>query len=144
MTPLRQRMLDAMTVRGLAERTKECYTDAVARMARHYHRSPDLLSPPEIEAYLLHLVKDRKLSYSSVNHAASASRFLFETVLGRASDIVHLRPPMARVPEAARVARAPRGHAPVCLLLASGLPNRVANHLCGRSAYLRSLRTARG
>ncbi|WP_413860279.1 hypothetical protein [Candidatus Aalborgicola defluviihabitans] len=29
-------------------------------MARHYHRSPDLLSPPEIEAYLLHLVKDRK------------------------------------------------------------------------------------
>ena len=35
MTPLRQRMLDAMTVRGLAERTKECYTDAVARLARH-------------------------------------------------------------------------------------------------------------
>lgn len=97
MTPLRQRMLDAMTVRGLAPRTQECYTDAVARMARHYHRSPDLLSPPEVEAWLLHLVKDRKLSYSSVNHAASASRFLFETVLGRPSDIAHLRPPMARV-----------------------------------------------
>ena len=94
MTPLRQRMLDAMTVRGLAERTKECYVDAVARLARHYHRSPEQLSPPEIEAYLLHLVKDRKLSYSSVNHAASASRFLFETVLGRASDVAHLRPPM--------------------------------------------------
>ncbi len=98
MTPLRQRMLDAMTVRGLAERTQECYTDAVARMARHYHRSPDLLSPTEVEAYLLHLVKDRKLSYSSVNHAASASRFLFETVLGRKTD-EHLRPPMARVPQ---------------------------------------------
>lgn len=97
MTPLRQRMLDAMTVRGLAPRTQECYTDAVARMARHYHRSPDLLSPPEVEAWLLYLVKDRKLSYSSVNHAASASRFLFETVLGRPSDIAHLRPPMARV-----------------------------------------------
>lgn len=99
MTPLRQRMLDAMTVRGLADRTKECYADAIAQMARHYHRSPDLLSPPEVEAYLLHLVKDRKLSYSSVNHAASASRFLFETVLGRPSDIAHLRPPMARVPQ---------------------------------------------
>ena len=98
MTPLRQRMLDAMTVRGLAERTQECYADAVARMARHYHRSPDLLSPAEVEAYLLHLVKDRKLSYSSVNHAASASRFLFETVLGRKSD-EHLRPPMAKVPQ---------------------------------------------
>lgn len=95
MTPLRQRMLDAMTVRGLAERTKECYTEAMARMARHYGRSPELLNPQEVEAYLLHLVKDRKLSYSSVNHAASASRFLFETVLGRKCD--ELRPPMARV-----------------------------------------------
>ncbi|WP_413890354.1 site-specific integrase [Candidatus Aalborgicola defluviihabitans] len=78
-------------------------------MARHYHRSPDLLSPPEIEAYLLHLVKDRKLSYSSVNHAASASRFLFETVLGRASGIVHLRPPMARVPQSIRSCSRARG-----------------------------------
>jgi site-specific recombinase XerD len=92
-------MLDAMTVRGLAERTKECYVEAVARLARHYHRSPDLLNPAEVEAYLLHLVKDRKLSYSSVNHAASASRFLFETVLGRPTDIAHLRPPMAKMPQ---------------------------------------------
>jgi integrase/recombinase XerD len=99
MTPLRQRMLDAMTVRGLAQRTQECYVEAVARLARHYHRSPELLSPAEVEAYLLHLVKDRKLSYSSVNHAASASRFLFEIVLGRPSDIAHLRPPMAKVPQ---------------------------------------------
>lgn len=97
MTPLRQRMLDAMTVRGLAERTQECYSGAIARMALHYHRSPDLLSAAEIEAYLLYLVKDRKLSYSSVNHVASASRFLFETVLLRKGDCV--RPPMARVPQ---------------------------------------------
>ena len=97
MTPLRQRMLDAMTVRGLAERTKECYVEAIARMARHYHRSPELLSAQEVEAYLLHLVKDRKLSYSSVNHTASACRFLFETVLHRPAD--GLRPPMARVPQ---------------------------------------------
>jgi hypothetical protein len=34
-----------MTVRGLAERTQECYAEAVSRMARHYRRSPDLLSP---------------------------------------------------------------------------------------------------
>ena len=98
MTPLRQRMLDAMTVRGLSERTKECYVDAAARLARYYHRSPELLSAPEIEAYLLHLVKDRKLSYSSVNHVSSTSRFLFEKVLGRPADMAHLRPPMARVP----------------------------------------------
>ena len=99
MTELRQRMINAMLVRGLSARTQECYVEAVARLARHYHRSPELLSAPEIEAYLLHLVKDRKLSYSSVNHAASASRFLLEKVLGRPADIAHLRPPMARVPQ---------------------------------------------
>jgi integrase/recombinase XerD len=64
-------------VRGLAPRTQ-----AIGRMARHYHRSPDWLSPQEVQAYLqaylLHLVKDRKLSCSSVHHTASASRFLFE------------------------------------------------------------------
>ena len=73
MTPLRRRMLDAMIVRGLSERTQECYVEAVARMARYFNRSPELLSSAEIEAYFLHLIKDRHLSYSSVNHAASAN-----------------------------------------------------------------------
>ena len=98
MTELRQRMMDAMLVRGLSVRTQECYVEAVARMARHYHKSPALLSPAQVEAYMLHLVKDRKLSYSSVNHAASASRFLFEKVLGRSTEAA-LRPPMAKVPQ---------------------------------------------
>ena len=44
MTPLRQRMLDAMTVRSLAERTNECYTEAVARLAPPT-RSPEFLFP---------------------------------------------------------------------------------------------------
>jgi site-specific recombinase XerD len=100
MSPLRQRMTDAMTVRGLSARTIECYTDSIARLSRHYGGvNPARLSPEQIEAYLLHLVKDRHLSYSSVNHAASASRFLFETVLGRPTEVRHLRPPMAKVPQ---------------------------------------------
>ena len=51
MTELRQRMLDAMQVRGLSARTQECYVEAVARLTRHYHCSPDLLSPAQVEAY---------------------------------------------------------------------------------------------
>ena len=53
MTPLRQRMLDAMVLRGMAQRTQEAYTEAIARLARHYHRSPDALSAQEVQAYLL-------------------------------------------------------------------------------------------
>ena len=36
MSPLRQRMTDAMTVRGLSARTIECYTEAIARPSRHH------------------------------------------------------------------------------------------------------------
>ena len=56
MTPLRQRMLNDMTVRGLAQNTQESYLNAVIGLANHYRRSPDRLSPDEVQAYLLFLV----------------------------------------------------------------------------------------
>ena len=36
MTPLRQRMTNDMTVRGLAENTKRSYLTSVTGLARHY------------------------------------------------------------------------------------------------------------
>jgi integrase/recombinase XerD len=97
MTPLRQRMQDAMLQRGFAQRTQSSYVEAISRMARHYRRDPAQLTPEEVSAYLLHMVKERHLSFSTVNQAASACRFLYERVLGRSSK--GMRPPMARVPQ---------------------------------------------
>ena len=51
MTELRQRMDNDLLVRGMAERTRESYLAAVTRLARHYHRPPDQLSPEEVQAY---------------------------------------------------------------------------------------------
>ena len=62
MTPLRQQMHDAMLVRGLAERTRQTYIENVARLAIFYHRNPANLTPEQVEAWLLHLIRDRKLS----------------------------------------------------------------------------------
>ncbi len=84
MTPLRQRMIDALVLHGKAARTQEAYVAAVAHLARHYRRSPDTLSGGEIEAYLLHLLRERKCSRSTVNQAGCAINFLFGKVLGRA------------------------------------------------------------
>ena len=53
MSPLRQRMLDALVLRGKAPRTQESYIDAVARLARHYRRSPETLTADEVQRYLL-------------------------------------------------------------------------------------------
>ena len=97
MTELRQRMDDAMVLRGFAVRTRETYLACVAGLARHYHCSPDRLDAEQIQAYLLHLITEKKLAYASVNQAACACRFLFWHVLkhpGARFDI-----PMAKVPK---------------------------------------------
>lgn len=81
MSPLRQQMQSDMQLRGFADRTQEAYLAAIVGIARHYHRSPDQLTSQEIEQYLLHLINERKLSWSTTNQAASALRFLFRTTL---------------------------------------------------------------
>ena len=82
MTPLRQRMLDALVLHGKAARTQEAYIEAVAKLARHYRCSPDRLSDGQVQQYLLHLVQARHLARSSVNQAGCAFRFFYGTVLG--------------------------------------------------------------
>ena len=83
MTPLRQRMIDVMVLRGFAARTQETYLAAVSQLARHHHCSPDLLSDEQIQGYLLHLLQERHRSRSTVNITACAMRFLFCDVLGQ-------------------------------------------------------------
>jgi site-specific recombinase XerD len=90
-------MIDAMVLRGFRPRTQESYLRAVAKMARHYHRSPELLTDQEVQAFLLHLVRDRKLARTSVNQACSAVRFLVCEVLGQADR--RSRIPMALTPQ---------------------------------------------
>ena len=96
MTELRQRMMDAMVLRGFALRTRETYLACVAGLAKHYHCSPDRLDAQQIQSYLLHLISERKLAYASVNQAACACRFLFGTVLQQRK--IWLDIPMAKVP----------------------------------------------
>ena len=83
MTALRMRMDNDMLVRGMAERTRETYLAAVARLARHYRRSPDQLSPQEVQAYLVHMLREEQLAWSTCNIAVHAFRFLYHTTLGR-------------------------------------------------------------
>ena len=96
MTPLRQQMLDAMIQRGFAARTQQSYVEAIFRMAKHYRRDPAAYSAEEVQAYLLHMVKDRHLSYSTMNQTACAARFLFEIVLGKPRERFTI--PLAKAP----------------------------------------------
>ena len=97
MTPLRQRMLDALILRGLAPRTQEAYTDAVSLLARHYARSPDKLSAQQVQDFLLHRLRDLQRSRSTVNQYGCAFRFFYGTVLGL--DGKEFNIPLGRAPQ---------------------------------------------
>lgn len=82
MTPLRQKLIEALSIRGFATTTQETYVRYVFYLARHYHRSPDLLSPAEIQSYLYHLVTERKFARSTMVIAVNALRFFYRHVVG--------------------------------------------------------------
>jgi len=83
MTPLRQRMLEDMSIRNFARNTQDSYLQQVSSFARHFSRSPEDLGPEEIRAYQSHLMIDRHLSASSVGIASAALRFLYRVTLRR-------------------------------------------------------------
>ena len=97
MTELRNWMDEAMVLRGFSPRTRESYLACVRALAKHYRKPPDLLDGPRLQAYLLHLITEKKLAYASVNQAACAFRFLFCSVLRKPE--MRLDIPMAKVPK---------------------------------------------
>lgn len=101
MSPLRKQMQADMVLRGLAPRTQEAYISAIVGIAKHTRRAPDQLSQDEIQQYLLHLINERKLSWSTTNQAASALRFLFRVTLKQpeAAFIIPYRRVGAKQPE---------------------------------------------
>jgi len=82
-TPLRQRMIDDMRIRNLADNTQSAYLQQVIAYAEHFHRSPDELGLEAIRAYQLYLTQTRRLSPSSVSVATGALRFLYKVTLKR-------------------------------------------------------------
>ncbi len=81
MTPLRQKMIDEMLLHGFAERTKSTYLNTVTYLAKHYHQSPDTLTPEQIQQYFLYLIKERGLSPASCRLCLNALKFLYVEVL---------------------------------------------------------------
>ena len=133
MTPQRQRMIDAMVLRGFAARTQETYLTAVSQLARHHHRSPDLLSDEQVQAYLLYLLQERHRARSTVNMTACAMRFLVCDVLGQTERRPQI--PLGRQPQ-----RLPEvlSRAEVAALL--GAPMSMKAHTFLMTAYASGLR----
>ena len=83
MTTLRQRMIDDLRVRNRSAHTIKVYIACIAHFARHFGKSPELLGPEEIRQYQVYLVNERRVSWSYLNQAVCALRFLYSVTLQR-------------------------------------------------------------
>ena len=97
MSALRKQMDGDLVVRGMAVRTREAYLGAVAGLAKYYGRRPDRVSEQEVQSYLLHLIEERKLAWSSCNIAAQGLKFFYRVTLKRSQAQFGI--PTARQPQ---------------------------------------------
>jgi site-specific recombinase XerD len=81
MTPLKQRFIEDMQLRGLAPTTQRSYIHYVADYAKFYHTSPENLDLEAVRQYELYLLHERKLSPESINTFVAAVQFLYLVTL---------------------------------------------------------------
>ncbi len=99
-SPLRQRMIDDMTLRKLGEKTQAGYVRAVRGLAAWLRRSPDTATDEDLRLYQLYLV-ERGVSAVTINATITGLRFFFEITLGRPETMAkmsHVREPR-KLPE---------------------------------------------
>jgi integrase/recombinase XerD len=91
MTPLRHRMMEDMELRNLSPDTIRSYVFQVAKFAKHFGKSPDLLGPAEVREYQLFLLREKKFARSTLKQVVAALRFFYRATLGREQGIEQLR-----------------------------------------------------
>jgi site-specific recombinase XerD len=78
-----QRMTEDMQLRNFSPRTIEVYVYHVGKFADFFSASPEQLGPEQVRQYQLHLVNQKKASWSAFNQAVCALRFLYRHTLPR-------------------------------------------------------------
>src|SRR3712207_5878362 len=81
-SPLRQRLIDDMTIRHFAPRTQDAYIRAIRRFSTFLGASPDQAGFEDVRRYQLFLI-ETGASPPTINHAVTALRFLFQVTLHR-------------------------------------------------------------
>jgi integrase/recombinase XerD len=121
-SPLRQRMIEDMTIRKFAPKTQASYIRAVRNFTLFVGRSPDQANAEDLRRYQLHLASSG-VAVASQNATVTALRFFFAVTLGR-SEITQ-RLPFVREPRKLPVVLSPEEVARF-LQAAPGLKYRAA------------------
>jgi site-specific recombinase XerD len=84
--PLRQRMIEDMTLRGLSAASQKNYVRAVRACCDHTGIRPGDLTAGDARTFLLHL-QSQALGVTTINTHATALRFFLRFTLGRSGDV---------------------------------------------------------
>jgi site-specific recombinase XerD len=76
-------MIEDLQLRGCSPSTQKSYLWAVQKLARHYQKSPELLTEQDLRAYFLHLTRVERCSRGSLKIALSGIKFCFAVTLQR-------------------------------------------------------------
>jgi site-specific recombinase XerD len=80
---LRKRFHEFLILHRKAPKTRKAYLWAVAALSAYYRRSPDRLDAEEVQRYLLYLIDEKKLAWSTCNVALSALVCFYRDFLKR-------------------------------------------------------------
>jgi integrase/recombinase XerD len=81
-TPLRERMIEDMRIRGMGDKAQQAHIRAIKDFARFLKRSPDTATPDDLRAYQLHMTT-AGVTAPTFNARIVALRFFFGTTCGR-------------------------------------------------------------
>ncbi len=102
MARLRDKMREDLELRGRRAETIATYLRCVRRFFEHVGRLPAVVGAAEIRAYLLHLIRERKVHPATVNVYAAAISFFYRVTLRRPVEVdwvTRMKVPM-RLPKA--------------------------------------------
>ena len=88
-SPLRQRMIEDMTVRHFKEKVQKDYIRHVKNFTAFLGRSPDTATSEDLRLFQLHMTRNQ-VSPASLNCAIVALRFFFKVTLERADLVQRL------------------------------------------------------
>jgi integrase/recombinase XerD len=81
-SPLRQRMIEDMTMRKLSPKTQSTYIRAVKKLGNYLGHSPHTATKEDLRQFQLYLVK-QGVSRITINARITGLKFLFEVALDR-------------------------------------------------------------
>jgi integrase/recombinase XerD len=82
-TPLRQRMLEDLEIRNYSPTTIRIYVHVIAEFAKHFGKSPDQLGAEDVRCHQLLLIKEKRVSHSTLIQTVCALRFFNAHMLSR-------------------------------------------------------------